>query len=552
MWRRSRQISAHSRRRAADNMGPSLSFSFSSSLSFSLSLSLSLASTLILSLVLILFLTLTSCASRVAGPQLPVVDDQYRVFYEIYVASFYDADGDGKGDLRGILEKLDYLRDPDSARSLQVGGLWLMPVMPSPSYHKYDVTDYYQIDPAYGTLEDFKTLATACEERGVALIIDLPINHTSNLHPWFLAACEGDARYVDYYNFRDSFASGYHQVPNSTQFYEGHFGSHMPDLNLANEAVRQEILNICRFWLQNGVRGFRLDAVAWFFNANTTANAQFLSWLQQELQKFSPDVYLVGEAWSDATTIVDLYQSGIPSFFNFPFSQSTGTLISSVRAGRGDQLARALDRWYAQLPTGAIDAPFLTNHDQARSASALMSNPVLQKQAAAVYLLLPGNPFIYYGEEIGMKGGSGKDENKRTPLYWSLTDDTGMCDPPPGADDIRPVEAGIAEQLKDRNSLLNFYIATIAVKNRHPELARGEFSLVESGFTSVCAYTVTYRGRTLMVAHNLGEESVAMDIADAELVDTLAAGRTAPHYQKGRLSLAAYSTAVLFLPDKTY
>ncbi len=501
---------------------------------------------LVLALVSMVFLSLTSCVSRVVGPQLPILDDQYRVFYEIYVASFYDANGDGKGDLAGILEKLDYLRDPQSAQALQIGGLWLMPVMPSPSYHKYDVTDYYQIDPAYGTLEDFKALAAACEERDIALIIDLPINHTSHLHPWFLAACTGDARYVDFYNFRDSFASGYHKVPGSNLFYEGHFGSHMPDLNLANEAVRQEILNICRFWLDNGVRGFRLDAVAWFFNANTSENVRFLSWLQQELRTYSPDVYLVGEAWSDATTIVDLYRSGLPSFFNFPFSQSTGTLISSVRAGKGEQLAKALERWYTQLPKGAIDAPFLTNHDQARSASALMNNPVLQKQAAAVYLLLPGNPFMYYGEEIGMKGGSGKDENKRTPLYWSLTDDTGMCDPPPGADDIRPVEAGIAEQLKDRDSLLNFYIATIGVKNRHPELARGEFALAESGYSSVCAYTVTYKGRALMVVHNLGEKQVEMTIPDAELVDSLAAGGTPPRYQNGTLSLPGYSTAVFW------
>ena len=503
---------------------------------------------LVLALVSMVFLSLTSCVSRVVGPQLPILDDQYRVFYEIYVASFYDANGDGKGDLAGILEKLDYLRDPQSAQALQIGGLWLMPVMPSPSYHKYDVTDYYQIDPAYGTLEDFKALAAACEERDIALIIDLPINHTSHLHPWFLAACTGDARYVDFYNFRDSFASGYHKVPGSNLFYEGHFGSHMPDLNLANEAVRQEILNICRFWLDNGVRGFRLDAVAWFFNANTSENVRFLSWLQQELRTYSPDVYLVGEAWSDATTIVDLYRSGLPSFFNFPFSQSTGTLISSVRAGKGEQLSKALERWYAQLPKGAIDAPFLTNHDQARSASALMNNPVLQKQAAAVYLLLPGNPFMYYGEEIGMKGGSGKDENKRTPLYWSLTDDTGMCDPPPGADDIRPVEAGIAVQLKDRDSLLNFYIATIGVKNRHPELARGEFALAESGYSSVCAYTVTYEGRALMVVHNLGEKQVEMTIPDAELVDSLAAGGTAPRYQKGTLALPGYSTAVILVP----
>ncbi|MFH2115923.1 MAG: alpha-amylase family glycosyl hydrolase, partial [Spirochaetota bacterium] len=422
------------------------------------------------------------------------MDDPYRVFYEIFVASYYDSDGDGTGDLRGIMQKLDYLNGPDQSRSLNISGLWLMPIMSSPSYHKYDVMDYYQVDPAYGTVADFKALAAACRERGMILIIDLPINHSSSQHPWFQAALAGDQHYSSYYGFSESFASGYQQVPGSSLYYEARFGSHMPDLALDNPLVRQEILDICRFWMELGAGGFRLDAVSWFFAGNTTANVEFLAWLHRALRELDETVYLVGEAWSDAGAIIDLYASGIPSFFNFPLAQSTGLLISSVRAGRGAELSRSLARLYTQLPEGAIDAPFLTNHDQARSAGALMGNPVLQKQAAAVYLLLPGNPFIYYGEEIGMKGGSGRDENKRTPFYWSLTDPTGHCQPPPGADDIRPVSAGVDVQLKDRASLLNFYIDVITIRNRQPGLARGTFAALETPHDQICAYRMDYQG----------------------------------------------------------
>lgn len=318
--------------------------------------------------VMLLF---SSCATKSNIEQV-AMSDNYRIYYEIFVASFYDTDGDGMGDLQGIRQKLDYLNEAGSSKSLGVNGLWLMPIMSSPSYHKYDVTDYYSVDPDYGTLEDFKALAAACKERNIALIIDLPINHTSDRHPWFQAALSGDQDYENYYRFRDDFASDFHKDERSGRFFEGHFGSHMPDLNLANPQVRQELSDICKFWLDAGVNGFRLDAVSWFFSSNITANVEFLSWLYNELKTFDPDVYLVGEAWSDATTILALYESAIPSFFNFPFSQSTGTLISSIRAGKGASLASAVDRWYAQLPQGAIDAPFLTNHDHARSAGALM------------------------------------------------------------------------------------------------------------------------------------------------------------------------------------
>ncbi|MCL2695494.1 MAG: alpha-amylase family glycosyl hydrolase [Clostridiales bacterium] len=495
------------------------------------------------------------------GPIQP--QDKHRVYYEIFPGGFYDNDGDGMGDLNGITMQLDYINDnrADSLTSLHAGGLWLMPIMPSPTYHKYDVTDYYNVDPAYGTLADFDRLAAACAERGIALVLDLVVNHTSSQHPWFLEACRAlaageESPFIDWYmfgqagtpewdEFKKMVGSGVYPVPGAPDwYYYGGFWSGMPDLNLDNEDLRQEILDIGAFWLARGATGFRLDATAHFFEGNTARNTAFLTWLQEGL---GSEVYLVGEAWTDAGTILSLYQSGITSLFNFPFAMSTGTIISSVRTGDGAKLARAVERWHGQIleanPT-AIDAPFLTNHDQARSSGALMGRLELQKQAAAVYLLLSGNPFIYYGEEIGMMGGGDKDEDKRMPFVWSLTDSTGMPNPPKGATNKTLPTAGLDEQLLDPDSLVRFYIDVIRIRNRYPTIARGLPIALDTGESAVCALQLTWKGETIFIYHNLGKVPVTLTVSGA-LIETLAAGGERPTLFDNTLTLPPWSTAVL-------
>lgn len=527
--------------------------------------------TIALVLALCLLLMLPGCARQSVDPP---PQDKYRVYYEIFVGSFYDSDGDGIGDLAGIRHQMDYLNDGDyaSKSSLHVTGLWLMPIMPSPTYHKYDVTDYYAVDPDYGTMADFEALLADCDARGVALILDLVVNHTSNEHPWFRAACKSIAiepcgqevcphealcrqhnPYCDYYVFAEEPLAGYHVVPGAggNWYYEGQFWSGMPDLNLDSAAVREQIADICRFWLDKGVAGFRLDAVTSYYTGNAGSNLAFLSWLNTTVKQTHPDAYLVAEAWSDAGTIQNLYGSGIDSFFNFPFSQAQGTIIQSVNTGDGAGLARRIAAWDATLAgisPGAIDAPFLSNHDNARSAGALRRDTVLQKQAAAVYLLLPGNPFIYYGEEIAMTGGADNDPNKRAPLVWSTQDDTGIADPPDGTTKIEPAETGVAEQLADKNSLLRFYIDAIALRNSCPALARGSVTAVETGQQALCVYRVEYLGESYLVTHNLGELETAVDLAGQgtlSVFGTLSAGGGAPRLRGGTLTLPAHSTAVL-------
>lgn len=197
-------------------------------------------------------------------------DDNYRTWYEIFVYSFCDSDGDGIGDLKGVTSKLDYLQE------LGVNGIWLMPIHPSPTYHKYDVTDYYAIDPQYGTMEDFEELMEQCRERDIRVILDLVLNHTSSEHPWFRAACDALASgnpencpYVDYYFFdQEPKTADYYPVEGTSWQYEGKFWSGMPDLNLENPALQEEIERIMAFWMDKGVSGFRLDAAKEFFSGH--------------------------------------------------------------------------------------------------------------------------------------------------------------------------------------------------------------------------------------------------------------------------------------------
>ncbi|MEN6340287.1 MAG: alpha-amylase family glycosyl hydrolase, partial [Clostridiaceae bacterium] len=344
---------------------------------------------LLIFLTLCLLVPLAGCfgAEQANGHALNVPDDNYRTYYEIFVASFYDSDGDGIGDLNGITQKLDYLNDGDDKTDTDLGfnGIWLMPIMPSPTYHKYDVTDYTAIDPAYGTLEDFQALLDACHARGIRLIIDFVFNHTSAKHPWFLQAVEyyktlaigqqpdfDVCPYAAYYHFstEKKSSSGWYRVGNTDWYYEGKFWDQMPDLALENEQVRKELENAAAFWLNMGVDGFRLDAVKEFVSGSPESNIEILSWFSDYVISVNPNAYLVGEAWeTNAVSLSAYYKSGITSLFDFPVSQATGSVSAVIKGATGEKLASLLTRSaevYGAVNSDYIDAPFLSNHDTSR------------------------------------------------------------------------------------------------------------------------------------------------------------------------------------------
>lgn len=442
-------------------------------------------------------------------PQAALGQSKPRDYYEIFVASYYDSDGDGTGDLNGIAQKLPAIMD------LGATGIWLMPIHPSPSYHKYDVADYYAVDPAYGTMADFESLAALCRENDVALILDLVMNHTSLDHPWFQKAVQGEKPYADFYHFFDEPGTNRHLLPNG-RYYEGVFGSHMPDLNLENGIVFEELCAVAAFWLQKGATGFRLDALMHYREKDTAFNNLFI----EKFKSRFPDTYLVGEVWADAETINRYYGGGIDSLFNYPFATQDGNIVKAIRQGTGAALAQKIADWQEKIRAvnpDALDAPFLSNHDNGRSSGYFALKPELQKLAAAVYLLMPGSPFIYYGEELGMTG-SGKDENKRQPYPWSLTDLTGIPNPPPGTDQTQRLTEGYLEQQENPESLLNTYRAILAAKKRCPVLYTGSVAALDLGNPALCAYTVLDEAQNAVVVHNFSGDTAVFSLDGKEVI----------------------------------
>ncbi len=473
-------------------------------------------------------------AAETAGMMTEALDDNYRNYYEIFVYSFYDSDGDGIGDLNGVREKLDYIEE------MGFDGIWLMPVMPSTTYHKYDVTDYYGIDEEYGTIEDFQALVEECHERGIRVVIDFVINHTSSQHEWFQTACEyltsldeGEepdesiCPYVGYYHFSQTQEnSDYYEIPvtgSSTWYYEGVFWSEMPDLDLSNAALRAELEQIAAYWIEMGVDGFRMDAALHFEESDTAFNTEVLNWLYSYCLTLDPDFYMVSEVWANEATIADYYASGTPSMFNFDMAEAEGKLIKAARGTlKVSSLIDSMIQWqedYSAENPDYIDAAFISNHDTGRISNALVSDENDVKMAAGLLMTMSGSTFVYYGEEIGMKSKGTADENKRLPMIWSDTDDAGMTDGPADAEEgITSSFAAVDEQLADETSILNYYKRAIALRDANPEIARGTIEKVEElcdGNTA--AILKTWEESTIAILYNTSDEEVEMNLAGTAL-----------------------------------
>lgn len=457
-------------------------------------------------------------------------EDKYRTYYEIFPYSFYDSDGDGIGDLNGITAKLDYLNDGDLSTTDDLGieGIWLMPIMESPSYHKYNVTDYKKVDEKYGTNDDMKKLLEEAHKRHIDVIIDLVINHSSRTNEWFKKAVEElkagkTDGYADYYHFeKNKNENGWRSAGFDDWYYEGQFDTDMPDLNLKSEKLRAELQDIVKYWLDMGVDGFRLDAVWWFESGNTSlddeGSIEDLKWLYDYAKTLKEDVFMVGECWKDTSTIKKFYKSGMDSFFNFDMQGTSGRANTAVSTSNAQSFTEYLEKWQNSIREenpNAIDTPFLSNHDTARSGGFINSNTG-KRMAAALYLLSPGNSFIYYGEEIGMTG-SQNDPEKRTGMYWSATDTTGYVAKIPGAGIDGKPDKSVEEQQKEEDSLLNFYKKAIALKNQNPEIARGTLKAVDLGDTKTSGYVTEYNGSKVMVIFNLSNKSASVTVPETAM-----------------------------------
>ncbi|WP_410514927.1 alpha-amylase family glycosyl hydrolase [Paenibacillus sp. BR2-3] len=457
----------------------------------------------------------------------PQSDSNNGVFYEIYVRSFYDSNKDGNGDLNGIIQKLDYLNDgnPHTKKDLGVDSLWLMPVSPSPSYHKYDTTDFYSVDPQYGSVEDFRRLTKEAHKRGMKVTIDLALNHTSNQHPWFQdASKDKNSPHRDYYIWADADTDlnekgpwgqqvWYETYPGSGDYYYALFIDFMPDLNFENPKVREEMTKVGKYWLNQGADGFRLDAAMHIYE-DIDKNVAWWDEFKKGLQQLKPDAYLVGEVWDRPNQVAPYYKP-LDSAFNFDLSEK---ILDAVQNGADNGLASfaaqtlELYRAYSSNP---IDAPFLTNHDQERTMTRLNGDVNKAKNAASILFTLPGNPFIYYGEEIGMLGKK-PDEYIREPFRWYPESGEGQTTWEAPRDNVGPDTVSVDSQTKDKDSLLSHYRDLIRIRHENPVLVKGDIQEFQTGDSRVMGYTRTYEDDSILVLHNLTHEPATLQLSKEE------------------------------------
>lgn len=533
----------------------------------------------LLSIVLCLTFVLTLCVACApkdikAWESNEIIDDgnpYYKDYYQIFVYSFADSNDDGIGDLKGIEQKLDYIAD------LGFTGIWLSPISPSETYHKYDVLDYMDVDPEYGTLDDFKSLAAKCHEKGISVMLDMVFNHSSYKHPWFVEAQtahkkgETSNKYYDYYMFTSGDGSVYETFGGYT---------HMPKLNLDSTAVRAEIDNICKFWLQDlGVDAFRLDAAYHYYNQSVSDNIKFMQWLMTAAKKYNPNVYMVGEVMEGDAVVYSHYaDNSVQSFFNFALSNSYSQLNPALNVGI-DNKAATLQEVLTAKEQGAakgIDALFTSNHDTSRISNLglnyfstrkqQVTTELYEKHKMGIALLYTqtGNVFNYYGNEIGLRNGLRRDtrddyvdQTYRIAMNWGNklinTHEGGFAYGAYGMDTLFGAYddclGGVAEQKDDQNSLYNFYRRIMLLRRQNPEIARGTSTFVTYADTDVALIIRTYNGKSILLAYNLNStESKTVDIAKV-IADNGLAGKLAGFLSSDNSRDVALKGSTLTLPQ---
>jgi len=468
------------------------------------------------------------------------------VCYEIFVRSFYDSDGDGIGDLEGLIRKLDYVNDgnPESRDDLGASCIWLMPVAASPSYHGYDVTDYYRIDPRYGSNEDFKHLTEEAHERGIRVLVDMVMNHASSQHPFFKhAALYRDSPYRDWFRWSETPGpdneygdNNWRRSPVRDEYYYGFFWHTMPDLNWETPAVREEMKRVATFWLtEMGADGLRLDAIRHLMegddgrSTNLPRTHDMLREYAAHIRDVAPDAFTVGEVFDSTDALLAYYPDQLDSYFAFEVADA---ILEAVRTGSSARLLASVLR-LQEAVSNERWSPFLRNHDQTRTLTVLEGNVERAKLAASLLLTLPGVPFIYYGEEIGMTGDK-PDPRLRTPMHWNRGPSAGFTAGMPW-EPLRPdsLTANVAAMAGDSSSLLNLYRKLIHTRAEHPALGSGELIALDAGTEAVAAYLRRTGDHIALVVANLGLTPLA-DVALSSDAPVLPAGRYMPTALLGR------------------
>jgi maltose alpha-D-glucosyltransferase/alpha-amylase len=483
------------------------------------------------------------------------------IFYEVYVRAFYDSDGDGHGDLNGLTQKLDYLQD------LGADVLWLLPVYASPLLDDgYDIADYYRIHPDYGTLEVFKNLLDAAHQRGMRVITDLVLNHTSYQHPWFQAARQGqDNPFHDYYVWSDSDQkykeariifvdteeSNWAWDESARQYYWHRFYSSQPDLNFDNPAVQTEMLKAARFWLDLGVDGFRADAVPYLYEREGTncENLPETHTYLKELRRFIEDNYpgriLLCEANQWPHDVREYFGDGDEFHMGFHFPLMPRVYMA-IRKGEVEPITWVMQQTPA-IPDNTQWCTFLRNHDELtlemvtpeerqwmwehyapnprmrlnlgirRRLAPLLDNDLSKiKLAYSLLLTLPGSPIIYYGDEIGMGDNIWLPDRNgvRTPMQWNKGPNAGFSTaqaeklyaPLIDEGEFKYSRVNVREQDKDPHSLLNWVRHHLRLRKQYHAFSRGDIEILPADNKSILAYLRIHDQETLLILNNLSSE----------------------------------------------
>ncbi len=481
--------------------------------------------------VAIALLCIVSCASAgkrraITAPAIAQWNHEWArgaVFYEIFVRSFADSDGDGIGDFNGMTAKLDYLE------SLGVNAVWLMPMFESTSYHGYDTTDYDNVERDYGTNADFRHFLDEAHKRNIRVIVDLVLNHTSVEHPWFVESASSTASPKRNWYVWSATNPGWKQPWGGNDpswhfrngaYYYGAFWSGMPDVNYNSPEAKAEMFRITRYWLTQGVDGYRLDATRYLVEtgpgekgqADTPGTHQVLKELSTEVRNLKPEAVLVAENTVDTPTMATYFGSTavirggdeMPMNFDFPLASA---VVDGVKNGTATGITKVLSDVIRLYPSGIIDAPFLANHDHTRIATVLGNDPHKLRNAAAILLTLPGMPFLYYGEEVGLQNGPApNDEAKRTPMPWTPTGGFTTGTPwhayAPGL-----ASENVASQTNDPQSLLSHYRNWIAARKSSSALSKGSITPLATD-ARVLAFLRETNDDRVLVVHNLSDTAV--------------------------------------------
>ncbi|MEQ8769039.1 MAG: alpha-amylase family glycosyl hydrolase [Phycisphaerales bacterium] len=483
------------------------------------------------------------------------------VFYLAFVRSFADSTqgplaGDGVGDLRGMIERLDYLNDGDPTTDTDLGitGLWLLPIAQSPSYHGYDTTDYYAVDDEYGTMDDLRELVAECHARGIKVVLDLVLNHSADEHPWFIESIDPGSDKRGWYVWADpkpDYPGAWGQVvwhdhhrERAGASYYGGFWHGMPDLNYRSDALTEEMKRVTEFWIDEAnVDGYRLDAIKHLIEdgPEQSSTPSTLAWLRDYnafCDTLEPAPWLVGEVWAGPDEIARYIGKGLDtpaldSAFDFPLSYA---ILEGLRDGDPARLRAELARSWETY--GLRASPFLSNHDTTRTMSVLEGNDRKARAAATLLLTAPGTPFIYYGEEVGMAG-TKPDPDLRTPFHWQADADTaGFTTGTPWRAPHRDVfTANLERQQLDDASLWSHYRDLIRARHDLAPLRRGSVRVVDAGNDDLVALVREHEGeRVLVVVNASGAIIRDYGFDDEELgvfptrvgVDALTGNATAP------------------------